>query len=159
MHTILIILNIVRPFKCRSASSCIDDLSFLLYIHSAAGALFIQLVQLFSFPYQSEPSPIKEETCRPFSPIMKASVGTMLLVAVLAILGGWSCVQVQAACLCNVSSNGEYCGTELNRRNGNNDCARDQYLCGPSNRGKEAIVVKKCARGFECDVSRNGASK
>ena len=66
---------------------------------------------------------------------------------------------VEAACNCNVRSNGEYCGTELNRINGNNDCARDQYLCGNSNRKRPAVVVKKCLTGYECDVSRDGYSK
>lgn len=82
-------------------------------------------------------------------------VGCFLVVLAVCLLR----TEVDAACTCNVGSNGEYCGTELNRINGNNDCARDQYLCGNSNRNKAAVVVKKCARGFECDTARDGYSK
>lgn len=67
--------------------------------------------------------------------------------------------QSEAACVCTVQRNGEYCGSELNRINGNQDCARDQYLCGNSNRNGSAVVVKKCRRGFECDVSREGSGE
>ncbi|OTF82884.1 hypothetical protein BLA29_013048, partial [Euroglyphus maynei] len=66
---------------------------------------------------------------------------------------------IDAACRCNGSNTREYCGTELNRINRNQDCSRDQYLCGPSNRNGQAIVVKKCRRGYECDVEREGFSE
>lgn len=59
-------------------------------------------------------------------------------------------------CVCNVRNNGEYCGSQLNRINKNNDCKRDQYFCGNSNRNRSAVVVKQCAKGSECDVIRNG---
>ena len=82
----------------------------------------------------------------------KLLLSSLFLVVVMSLL----VVESHGACTCNVRSNGEYCGTELNRINGNQDCARDQYLCGNSNRNKAAVVVKKCRAGFECDVSRNG---
>lgn len=66
---------------------------------------------------------------------------------------------IEAVCRCSGSSTREYCGTELNRINRNQDCTRDQYLCGPSNRRGQAIVVKKCRQGYECDVQREGYSK
>ena len=66
---------------------------------------------------------------------------------------------IDAVCRCSGSSTREYCGTQLNRINGNQDCSRDQYLCGPSNRGGQAIVVKKCREGYECDVRRDGSSE
>ena len=78
---------------------------------------------------------------------------TLFLVACALVAQG------DAACNCNVQSNGEYCGTELNRLNRNSDCTRDQYMCGPTTRNRAAVVVKKCRPGFECDVSRDGYGK
>ncbi len=60
-------------------------------------------------------------------------------------------------CLCNVRFVGEYCGTELNERNGNNECGRHMYFCGKNNLQKEAVLLKSCTRpGYECDVKLNG---
>jgi hypothetical protein len=63
---------------------------------------------------------------------------------------------INSECICNVQYNGEYCGTELNRLNNNNDCTRDQYLCGNSNRNRRAVMIKRCSAGNECDVIKNG---
>jgi len=59
-------------------------------------------------------------------------------------------------CICDVDKNGEYCGTELNRINGNNLCTRDMYYCGDSNRNDRAALLVRCPTGSECDVVRNG---
>ncbi len=63
---------------------------------------------------------------------------------------------VDSVCICNVRYNGEYCGTQLNRLNGNNNCTRDQYFCGDDNRNKSAVIIKRCSPGNECDVIKNG---
>jgi len=72
-----------------------------------------------------------------------------------AIISAFICC-VNTGCICNVKKNGEYCGTELNRINRNNDCTRDQYLCGNSNRNRTAVIVKRCSTGNECDVIKYG---
>jgi hypothetical protein len=62
-------------------------------------------------------------------------------------------------CLCGGKKTGKYCGTELNRINGNNDCDRNMYYCGKSNRNKTALLFKSCPTGSECDVKSFGSIK
>lgn len=60
-------------------------------------------------------------------------------------------------CTCtNITKMREYCGTELNRANGNQACTRDQYICGRSNWNKQAVIILYCLPGFECDVRLGG---
>lgn len=69
----------------------------------------------------------------------------LLLASIFLVMSLWV-AESDGACTCNVRSNGEYCGSELNRMNGNQDCARDQYLCGPSNRNKVGINSGHCTQ-------------
>lgn len=71
-----------------------------------------------------------------------------LLVLVVATFGS----SAEAVCLCNVTKNGEYCGTELNALGAGNDCPKNQYFCGNSNRGREAVQLVECPQGRECDI-------
>lgn len=71
-----------------------------------------------------------------------------LLVLIIATLE--PCVE--STCLCNVTKNGEYCGTELNALSPGNDCPKNQYFCGNSNRGREAAQLVECPQGRECDI-------
>jgi len=59
-------------------------------------------------------------------------------------------------CLCTVDRDGEYCGTLLNRINNNNDCDRNMYFCGPTNRNGPAVLLTECSAGRECDVRAFG---
>jgi hypothetical protein len=62
-------------------------------------------------------------------------------------------------CLCSGRRIGEYCGTELNRINGNSDCDRNMYFCGTTNRNKTAVLLKSCPTGRECDVISRGSMR
>lgn len=66
-----------------------------------------------------------------------------LLLAFFCLVMSLLVAQSNGTCTCNVSSNGEYCGSELNRINGNQDCTRDQYLCGSSNKNKVLFNCQK----------------
>ncbi|CAG2179318.1 unnamed protein product [Oppiella nova] len=48
--------------------------------------------------------------------------------------------------------------TELNRRNGNNDCEKSIYFCGRNNRNKTAVLLAKCSEESECDQNQTSLS-
>ena len=55
-------------------------------------------------------------------------------------------------CLCTVTKNGEYCGSELNKLNHANNCPKKMFFCADSNRDKEAVLLVDCPSGKECDI-------
>ncbi|CAG2100614.1 unnamed protein product [Medioppia subpectinata] len=61
-------------------------------------------------------------------------------------------------CWCNVRLRGEYCGFELNRRNGNQDCERHIYYCGRNNMNKVAILVARCPDESQCEDNQTRLS-
>ncbi|CAG2121573.1 unnamed protein product, partial [Medioppia subpectinata] len=78
-------------------------------------------------------------------------ISVNILIAIIVTLFGKS----SAECLCNVRLRGEYCGSELNRRNGNNDCEKSIYFCGRNNRNKTAVLLTKCDDESECDQNQS----
>lgn len=54
-------------------------------------------------------------------------------------------------CICSVTKNGEYCGTDLNQADAENDCPKKMFFCGDSNRNAEAVLLLDCPAGKECD--------
>ncbi len=59
-------------------------------------------------------------------------------------------------CLCSVRWVGEFCGTELNQRNTDNNCTKNMYFCGKSNINKAAVLYKACQKGLTCDIKISG---
>lgn len=71
------------------------------------------------------------------SPIANFFVAVLVLLSILCN----SFHAGEARCLCSVTKNGEYCGNELNDLNSENECPKDIFFCGDSNRDKEAMLM------------------
>lgn len=82
------------------------------------------------------------------SSLLSSSATILVLVCACNVL----LPSVHSKCLCSVTKNGEYCGTELNALNSENECLKNIYFCGDSNRNREAAQLVQCPQGKECDI-------
>ena len=80
------------------------------------------------------------------------TVNTVTLLALAIVLTSGVTRLADAKCLCSVKKTGEYCGTELNSLNSENDCPKKMFFCGDNNRDKEAVILVDCPSGKECDI-------
>lgn len=71
-----------------------------------------------------------------------SSTANFFLVVLVLFNIFFNCVHFgETKCLCSVTKNGEYCGVELNDLNSENDCPKNIFFCGDSNRDKEAMLM------------------
>ena len=81
------------------------------------------------------------------------TINSILLVIVMMVN------QSHQECNCFVRIRGEYCGSELNKKNANNECQKDMmYFCGDGNQDKTAVPMIKCKDQTECSGTRTRAS-
>ena len=77
---------------------------------------------------------------------------TLFLLNLLIVFGISLIEKSSEECLCNTRVRGEYCGTELNRRNGNSDCQPNHmYFCGDGNEGSSPKLLMQCKDEYECE--------